>query len=168
MPTLVVFDLDYTLWDAGGTWCDQLAPPFSCQQGRVVDRDGSHVRLYSDVKRILNWCDNHGLSMALASRTYEPAWAKRLLDLHGIRDRFVYEEIYPSSKDCHFKALQKQTGLPYDQMLFFDDEPRNIREVGQLGVTAVHVREGVTWDVFVSAKGQSGMSPQSHEGTKKG
>ncbi|MCP4454022.1 MAG: hypothetical protein GY809_21385 [Planctomycetes bacterium] len=36
-------------------------------------------------------------------------------------------------------------------MLFLDDEKRNIQEVGQLGVTALYVREGVTWDKFKSA-----------------
>jgi hypothetical protein len=38
-------------------------------------------------------------------------------------------------------------------MLFFDDEPRNIQEVGQLGVNAVQVDNGVTWDIFASAMG---------------
>jgi len=94
-------------------------------------------------------------TMAIASRTYEPAWAKRLLDLFEIRDYFDYEEIYPSAKDRHFKALKKHTGLPYDQMVFFDDEKRNIQEVSQLGVTSVHVRDGVTWDVFLGAMGSS-------------
>ena len=155
MPALIVFDVDFTLWDAGGTWCDQLKPPFSRQQHRVVDRDGAHVCSYPDVMRVLDWCCEPHLLLALASRTYEPAWARRLLDLLEIRDRFEYEEIYPSDKDRHFKALKKQTGLSYDQMLFFDDEPRNIREVGQLGVKAVPVDHGVTWDLFTSAMGHS-------------
>ena len=25
---LLVLDLDFMLWDAGGTWCDQTIPPF--------------------------------------------------------------------------------------------------------------------------------------------
>jgi hypothetical protein len=33
----------------------------------------------------------------------------------------------------------------------FDDEPRNIQEVGQLGVKAMHVDNGVTWDIFALA-----------------
>lgn len=151
MYRLIVFDLDFTLWDAGGTWCDQLTPPFSRENGHVLDRDGSRVHLYPDVRRILDWCDTQALDMAIASRTYAPASAGRLLDLFDIRDRFAYEEIYPSSKDRHFQTLSEQTGLAYDQMLFFDDEERNIREVGQLGATSVHVRDGVTWDVFQAA-----------------
>lgn len=116
------------------------------------------MRLYPDVMRVLDWCCEQRLLLALASRTYEPAWAKRLLDLLEIRDYFEHEEIYPSSKDRHFKALKKQTGYAFDQMLFFDDEPRNIQEVGQLGVKAVQVDNGLTWDVFVSAMGHSQIS----------
>ena len=50
---LVVFDLDYTLWDAGGTWCDCLTPPFRRSGERVLDRHESHVRLYEDVPEIM-------------------------------------------------------------------------------------------------------------------
>jgi magnesium-dependent phosphatase 1 len=35
-------------------------------------------------------------------------------------------------------------------MLFFDDEERNIIEVGKLGVTCIHVDDskGVNWKIF--------------------
>lgn len=54
---LIVFDLDFTLWDCGGTWCDCLSPPFRMQQGRLVDRGGRQVRFYSDVMQVLDFCD---------------------------------------------------------------------------------------------------------------
>lgn len=53
-------------------------------------------------------------------------------------------EIYPSSKIRHMEALQKRTGVPYSEILFFDDESRN-RDVEQLGVTMWLVRDGTTW-----------------------
>ncbi|KAI0508677.1 acid phosphatase-domain-containing protein [Xylaria bambusicola] len=53
-------------------------------------------------------------------------------------------EIYPSSKIKHFEALHKRTGIPYAEMLFFDDESRN-RDTETLGVTMWLVRDGVTW-----------------------
>lgn len=53
-------------------------------------------------------------------------------------------EIYPSSKLRHMEALQKRTGLPYGEFLFFDDESRN-RDTESLGVTMCLVRDGVTW-----------------------
>ncbi|KAI8631936.1 magnesium-dependent phosphatase [Xylariaceae sp. FL1651] len=53
-------------------------------------------------------------------------------------------EIYPSSKIRHFEALHKRTGIPYADMLFFDDESRN-RDTETLGITMWLVRDGVTW-----------------------
>ncbi|KAI1818390.1 magnesium-dependent phosphatase-1 [Poronia punctata] len=53
-------------------------------------------------------------------------------------------EIYPSSKIRHFEALHKRTGIPFTEMLFFDDESRN-RDTETLGVTMWLVRDGVTW-----------------------
>ncbi|KAI1352429.1 magnesium-dependent phosphatase [Xylaria sp. FL0043] len=53
-------------------------------------------------------------------------------------------EIYPSSKIKHFESLHKRTGIPYSEMLFFDDESRN-RDTETLGVTMWLVRDGVTW-----------------------
>ncbi|KAK7958360.1 magnesium dependent [Apiospora saccharicola] len=53
-------------------------------------------------------------------------------------------EIYPSSKIRHFEAIHKKTGIPFTEMLFFDDESRN-RETESLGVTMRLVRDGVSW-----------------------
>ncbi|KAL7629152.1 hypothetical protein AAE478_000671 [Parahypoxylon ruwenzoriense] len=58
-------------------------------------------------------------------------------------------EIYPSSKIRHFEALGKKTGVPYTEMLFFDDESRN-RDTESLGVTMWLVRDGVSWSEVVS------------------
>lgn len=143
---LVVFDLDYTLWDAGGTWCDCLTPPFRSEAGRVKDRHGRWVRFYEDVIEIVAALEEAGIPMGLASRTHEPDWARELLDLLGVRGRFDFEEIYPGAKPAHFAALRDRSGAEYESMLFFDDESRNIREVGDLGVRCVEVRSGMSWE----------------------
>ncbi|KAH6605418.1 hypothetical protein Trco_007125 [Trichoderma cornu-damae] len=54
-------------------------------------------------------------------------------------------EIYPGSKIKHFEALQKRTGIRFEDMLFFDDESRN-RETEKLGLTMKLVMDGVTWE----------------------
>ena len=148
LPELIVFDLDFTLWDCGGTWCDCLSPPFKLREKRIVDRGGRHVRFYSDVVSILDLCDERQVATALASRTEQPEWAKELLRLLDVMHRFAFSEIYPSSKLIHFASLFQSTGVAYDRMLFFDDEMRNIREVAELGVTSVFVEDGLTREVF--------------------
>lgn len=82
--------------------------------------------------------------MALASRTGEPSWAVQLLKLFEIDHFFEYKEIFPGSKIAHFNNLQQQTGIPFSNMVFFDDEMRNIHDVGSLGVQAVFVEEGIS------------------------
>ena len=56
---------------------------------------------------------------------------------------FDYMEIYPGSKTTHFKKLEKKSGVPYEEMLFFDDESRN-KNVEELGVVMQLIRDGVT------------------------
>ena len=58
-------------------------------------------------------------------------------------DYFDYLQIFPGSKTTHFQRIQKQSGLDYREMLFFDDEARN-RNVETLGVIMCLVRDGVT------------------------
>ena len=148
---IVVFDLDFTVWDAGGTWCDHLDPPFSISDGRVVDRYDSHVRLYPDVRDILEELSDAGHFLSVASRTGRPDWARELMELLEIRHLFEHEEIYPGSKVTHFRGIAEASGSEYANMVFFDDEHRNIVEVGALGVHAVHVTRGLKRGIVTSA-----------------
>jgi len=148
LPRLIIFDLDFTLWDCGGTWCDCLTPPFTLRRNRVFDRGSRHIRLYDEVLLILDRCDAHGVPVALASRTEQPRWARELIDLLGVSGRFARAEIYPSSKVKHFSALRLASGIDFADMLFFDDETRNIQEVGNLGVTSILVEDGITRQIF--------------------
>lgn len=144
--TLFVFDLDFTLWDAGGTWCDHCSPPFIKRGSGVCDGSGAFIKLYPQVIHILKFLKNEGCLMALASRTGRPDWAQELLNLLEIGDFFEIKEIYPASKLQHFASINKKTGVPYHKMVFFDDEHRNIREVSSLGVDCRLVEDGLCWN----------------------
>ncbi|RCW33961.1 magnesium-dependent phosphatase-1 [Marinilabilia salmonicolor] len=150
MQKLFVFDLDFTLWNAGGTWCDHTNPPFRRVHNHVEDSFGSRIVLYPDVPQILNRLKTRNYPMALASRTGEPSWAMQLLELFGINHFFAYKEIYPGSKITHFNNLKQQTGIPFSNMVFFDDEMRNIHDVGSLGVKAFFVQEGLSIQMIES------------------
>ncbi len=62
-------------------------------------------------------------------------------------DYFDNMQIYPGNKTTHFGKIQKETGIEYEDMLFFDDESRN-KNVEVLGVTMWLVRDGVTREEF--------------------
>ncbi|KAH8880247.1 magnesium-dependent phosphatase-1 family protein [Thozetella sp. PMI_491] len=174
LPRLFVFDLDYTLWplwvDTEVSPPLKLAP--SSNHSAAVDRLGDVFSFYPDVSSILHTLPQVGISLAVASRTSAPDLARDMLKiLHvapaaqhgdgsdagsegskGKKDKSrraldVFDaglEIYPSSKLRHMEAINKRTGIPYIEMMFFDDESRNF-EVESLGVTMCLVRGGVTW-----------------------
>nr|XP_048675736.1 magnesium-dependent phosphatase 1 isoform X5 [Caretta caretta] len=90
------------------------------------------------------WVDTHVDPPFQRGRTGETRGATQLLELFGLH-RFLHRvEIYPGGKSAHFHRLQQDTGVPFAQMLFFDDEERNIRDVSKLGVTCVLVPNGMT------------------------
>ncbi|KAG9121517.1 hypothetical protein FRC07_002482 [Ceratobasidium sp. 392] len=125
MPQLVAFDLDYTLWDF---WVDtHVSPPFK--------RDGNTINQATDRARQLLTL------LLLPAPPSSSTGSKRAIDF------FDTLEIYPGSKIKHFKTLHKKTGIPYHEMLFFDDEWRN-KEVESLGVTMQHIRDGMSWKYF--------------------
>jgi magnesium-dependent phosphatase 1 len=140
---LFVFDLDFTLWDAGGGWCDTTNPPYAWKNGKLLDSSGDWIRLYDDVIEILENLKAHKKFIVAASRTYQPVWAQDLLHLFDIDKYFDLKEIYPTGKTKHFKRIQNHFRLPYSEMVFFDDEHRNIDEVGRLGVESVFVTNGI-------------------------
>ncbi|KAH7324701.1 magnesium dependent phosphatase [Stachybotrys elegans] len=159
LPKLFVFDLDYTLWPF---WVDTHVwgtLKANDDHTAATDRRGESFAFYRDVSSILlslPSAGDEGIRLAVASRTSAPARARELLKLLHLdagdaskprRALDVFDagtEIYPSSKIRHFEALQKRTGIAYEDMLFFDDESRN-RDTETLGVTMWLVPDGVSW-----------------------
>ncbi len=142
---IFVFDLDFTLWNAGDGWCDTTNPPYFWEDGKLYDQSYNWIRLYPDVIKILDLLKSKGKIIVVASRTFEPGWANDLIQLFNIDKYFDLKEIYPSSKIIHFKRIHNHFKVPFHKMVFFDDEYRNIEEVGNLGVEAVYVRNGINY-----------------------
>ncbi|PIN17678.1 Magnesium-dependent phosphatase [Handroanthus impetiginosus] len=128
-PRLVVFDLDYTLW------------PFYCEclSKRNVPS------LYPQAKGILYALKDKGVDIAIASRSPTPDIANTFLEKLGIKSLFVAKEIFSSwtHKTDHFQKIKNRTAVPYNEMLFFDDEDGNIETVSKMGVTSILVHDGV-------------------------
>lgn len=97
---------------------------------------------YPEVLEILeHWSKK--CEIAVASRTSYPQGAESLLKLFGF-DKFIkYKEIYPGCKHTHFNRLKSKSTFDYSEMLFFDDEPRNIRDLRKLGVESILVDSDV-------------------------
>ena len=155
-PKLFVFDLDYTLWPF---WVDtHVEPPFSKDHnGAVRDKNNYPIKLYPDVRIILEKLKSSGCPIAVASRTEAPSEAKDLLKKMNLDHYFTYKEIYPGKKIAHFGNFREASKVAYEDMIFFDDEYRNIRDIQALGVTCIHVPNGVNIRSF-----SEGLQKHSH------
>ncbi|KAF8057508.1 magnesium-dependent phosphatase-1 [Lyophyllum atratum] len=162
LPKLIAFDLDYTLWDL---WIDtHVTGPLHRTKdtlNEILDKHNDKISFYKEVPEILHRIRTAEVVMAACSRTDAPKLARQALRLLLVPPKRGHEddevlpaidffdqlEIYPGSKITHFKKLHEKTGIPYSEMLFFDDEHRN-GEVEELGVTFCIVPRGVNHDVF--------------------
>lgn len=143
---LIVFDLDYTLWQLH---VELEHPPFKKQSnGDIVNGHGRKLKYFPQVPDVLQKLSSLGYKLAAASRTSAPKQGLKLVNLFGWNQYFDYLEIYPGCKVTHFNQFKKQSGIPFEKMLFFDDESRNIVDVNKLGSVAILVRDGVNFNVI--------------------
>ena len=137
------------------------APFKKCKNtGRVTDSADEEVQMFNDVHEILRLLhDNENFSetkTAVASSTTYPEWARICMKLLCIKDTGhnlesvidFKQAIYPRNKKVHFRELKSVSGVEYEDMLFFDNEWYNIREVGELGVTCIHCPDGLSLEQF--------------------
>ena len=79
LPSIIVFDLDYTLWPF---WCDtHVSAPIKPQENntRMVDRYGESFSFYPEVPAILAAARQSGITLGVASRSHTPHIARDLL-----------------------------------------------------------------------------------------
>jgi len=154
---VVVFDLDnllwfpemYHLWGGGGA-------PFTTEDGGDVlrDRKGEALELLGDIRKILieldtlpTWKD---CAVCCASTCDEPEWARECIQKFvidpiagtNLAHYFSVSEIHKGSKAGHFRNIQAATGVPFQEMVFFDDQKYNCDSVSKLGVTCYLVPDG--------------------------
>ncbi|XP_042857805.1 magnesium-dependent phosphatase 1-like [Penaeus japonicus] len=146
-PKLIAFDLDYTLWPF---WVDtHVTPPFQKdKKGQIVDRWNKKVKPYKEAAEILKELHAEGYAIAVASRTGEINGANQLLNLYDWDKYITYKEIYPGSKINHFERIKAKSRIEFSEMLFFDDEERNKRDLDRIGVLMILIEDGVTKKVI--------------------
>ena len=142
-----VFDLDFTIWNAGDTFCSETNPPYLWKNGKLIDQSGKLIRLYPNTIDVLKLLKKNNKIIAAASRTIRPTWALELLQIFDIEKYFDVKEIYPGSKIKHLKKIQDMGNYPLNQIIFFDDEERNIKEVSSLGIKSILVKNGINMEV---------------------
>ena len=162
VPKLVVFDLDACLWSPEMFELHSAPTSFDEQAGGVR-AGGEVVRFFPGalavLRRLITDPALASTKVAVASSTTEPAYANRCLDVLVVDEAntagglIEFRQIYPGNKGrSHFPALQKATGLPYSEMIFWDDctYGDNCRDVAAScpGVTCVRTPDGLTEALF--------------------
>lgn len=174
LPKVIVFDLDGCLWRpemyellyfSGGRGAPFRADP--SVEGQLLTRGDEPVYLLGNVRDIMRelWINKQwdGVSFGISSRTDEPDWARELLEKFEVEKgeergekattlRDVFEggpiEIAKDSKVNHFRRISERTGEKLEDILFFDNESGNCREVARLGVTVAYCPDGVTNEIW--------------------
>mmetsp|Transcript_11731 Transcript_11731/g.27236 ORF Transcript_11731/g.27236 Transcript_11731/m.27236 type:complete len:230 (+) Transcript_11731:11-700(+) len=154
-PRVVAFDLDATLWVPEMYQLWGGGAPFKKNgDGSLTDCKGTRCTMMGNSAEILyelntdpKWKDT---KVAYCSCTDEPSWAAECMRLFEVGDGITMEkaapikQIFKATKTEHFKRIHKDTGIPYAQMIFFDNEEHNCRSVKQLGVTCIYTPRGMT------------------------
>ena len=150
VPKLIAFDLDGTVWspDMYELWSSGGAPFKKISSKKLVDRGGTTVKLIGVIGEILHELHTDDrwdtTKVAWVSCTDEPSWADECLnkfDTTGgtpLIETAHSSQIFKSNKQVHFKKLQVEFGFDFSEMLFFDNEYRNIETVSKLGVKCMY------------------------------
>mmetsp|Transcript_26195 Transcript_26195/g.37558 ORF Transcript_26195/g.37558 Transcript_26195/m.37558 type:complete len:196 (+) Transcript_26195:63-650(+) len=120
----------------------------------VADKSGTPISIFDGAAHALSEINRMKklgttIQAAVASRTDEPDWARicmKYLVVHDgatLQSCFDHVEISFSDKKAHFKNLKHKTGIPYESMVFFDNEYWNISSVSSLGVRCFHTPDGM-------------------------
>ncbi|KAH0476346.1 MAG: uncharacterized protein KVP18_000322 [Porospora cf. gigantea A] len=147
---------------------------------RLKDSRQSPFECFPDSLSIIQWIGEQGVDVAFASRTTTPKDAQQALTqllvprrgashLTGddvldprVDNRYVdlaslsvYSAWGDVDKKRHLKEIEDATGVEFKNMLFFDNEKRNITSAKRLGVPCCWCRDGLSWAVFKEAIRQS-------------
>jgi magnesium-dependent phosphatase 1 len=164
LPKVIAFDLDGTLWSPEMYELWGGGAPFTAHRGGeyVTDRKGERVNLLGTSRQVLEeLCSTEAykkgeFTIAYVSTCDEPAWARECLTkitLHGgkltMSEAASVHEIYKArDKTVHFAAVHKKTGVAYEDMIFFDNQTNNIRDVTPIGVHCVYCPDGITDEIW--------------------
>lgn len=145
VPSLIVFDLDNTLWTP------ELYQLRKIERNKMKPVANKDVKLFPAAKEIIEMLRSDEkysrTKFAIASRTKSVSWAHSLLKQFDLYDFFHFIEIFPGDKQTHFLNLKEASGIDFMDMIFFDDSRDgrygNIVPVSRLGVLSYHCPNGM-------------------------
>jgi len=155
---LFVFELDQTIWDCGKISTDQLSGPFKKNNGEIFDHAGHKIQTFPEIGKILDLILSANYSIAFTSTTSKPDCTRELTRIAGI-DKYPDITIYNNeNKQDQVLSLMAQTGMESQNLLYFDTQTENVRELKSLDIhTFLIPDEGLTYDTFILAMKNAGL-----------
>ncbi|EKX47802.1 hypothetical protein GUITHDRAFT_106356 [Guillardia theta CCMP2712] len=147
VPKVCIIDLDRTLWNVFAA--EETFPPYRrVGECEVKDSKGRSVSLHADTPAILTSLKEKGCRIAIASLSPNFELCCMLLSAFGILrliERSLIQIKNGTGKLEHFRSIKSASGCAYQEMMFFDDLPSNVKQAQKLGITSVLVgREGLS------------------------
>ena len=155
--TLVVLDLDKTVWDFyaehAAECADSLRPCAACKNADgshdIVEsrkRPGKRWRLHDEARAAIHklFASPDKYVVRVASASSATTTARKLLRLYGLGKMVPHSQIYSGSKERHLRMIEAETRIPLDtRCVFFDDAPQFLAQARKLGVCAIKVDPSV-------------------------
>lgn len=140
-PSIVCLDLDHTLWPWAVDKFEVFKPPYRLRDDKnVYDSDKKLMTPFPEVTKCLQYLKDDGFEVAAIGRCYYHPGPFALFKYYDWAKYFDYAHIMPFRKFEHFLAIQEMSqGVPYNQMMLFDDRQDDIDHVAPLGVHCVKV-----------------------------
>lgn len=126
----------------------------------LIDKVGATVRLLGISAEVLHEVRNHSqwqeTKIAIASTTDEPSWAFECLNKFKTspgQENFITcfdsIQVFHDNKRVHFQNMKKEyPNIEYSEMMFFDNQMNNIKDVSKLGVHCVFCPDGITENIW--------------------
>lgn len=159
-PKLIAFDLDGTLWYPEMYQLYGGSPFKEDGNNNLIDKNGTKVSLLGiadeildDLRTLSSWKNT---KIAWVSTCDEPDWAKECLKKFKTKiNKYILgtcaesSQIFWANKKQHFKNIKKEfPDISYEEMIFFDNQMNNIRDVAELKVYCVYCPDGMTKKIW--------------------
>lgn len=125
-PSVVVWDLDGTLWSPE-MYQLRTGAPFApaTHDHAVVSSGGEVVQLLGDAAELVRRQREAGATLAIASTCDEPDWARECLALLRVDDEPLEAHFHPDAREIyyaptkrvHFQAIAKKLRVPFADMV---------------------------------------------------
>mmetsp|Transcript_1554 Transcript_1554/g.2384 ORF Transcript_1554/g.2384 Transcript_1554/m.2384 type:complete len:238 (+) Transcript_1554:99-812(+) len=162
-PKLIVFDLDGCLWKPelynlawrGG----KNQSPFHLlgDGSKCQSRMGSVVSLFPDVRYVLQDLSGRDdeVALGISSRTQHKDWAEEIVSTLTLSDGKPLNEVLTAPweikderKTLHFERFVSNMELSFEDMVFFDDNAGNCKQISRLGVTVGYCPKGLSREIY--------------------